>query len=71
MQGPCASRVAVRTTLILYGNDHAAGERVVIKRGQPTIKTRQKAISDARLLINCERLLIVGEQRSISEGPLC
>jgi hypothetical protein len=39
----------------------------VINCGCATIKTRQKPIGDERLLIDCKQLLIVGEQRSISE----
>jgi hypothetical protein len=39
----------------------------VINCGCASIKASQKPIGDGRLLTDCERLLIVGEQRSISE----
>ena len=58
VQRPCASRVAVRTTLILYGNDYAAADRLLIKRGCATIKASQKPIGDPSLLIDRERLLM-------------
>ena len=64
VQGPCASRVPVRTTLILYGNDYAADERVVIKRGRPLIKIHQELLDNDRWPITGARSLIGGKRLS-------
>lgn len=68
VQGPCASRVPARISLILCRTDQTVGERVVIKLGRALIRVRRKPIGDGRLLIDRERLRIIGKQRSLFDG---